>query len=69
MKAEFIKLENATISVQRVHGAPIGHENLIVIDELEKSSIKKGVLVLNISHVKAIELIKQLSQSILDTPF
>ena len=69
MKPEFIKLDNCSLSIQRVHTKQEETPNLLVIDEIDKRDIKKGSLVVRLSHVKAIELIKQLSQSILDTPF
>ena len=68
MTPEFIKLDNCSMSVQRVHIAPEGYENLIVIDDLCEDQVNKGVLLLRLSHLQAVELIKQLSVSILDTP-
>ena len=69
MESKFIKLDNCSVSVQRVHKAPKGAENLIVIDEIEKCSVKKGTLLLHLSHLQAVELIKQLSESITEAPF
>lgn len=68
MTPEFIKLDNCSVSVQRVHIAPEGYENLIVIDDLYEDQVNKGVLLLRLSHLQAVELIKQLSISILDKP-
>lgn len=68
MKAEFIRLDNCSVSVQRVHIAPEGYENLIVIDDLDEERVNNGALLLHLSHLQAVELIKQLSVSILAKP-
>lgn len=73
MKPQFIQLENCAVSVQTarttINGKPVMNENVIVIDDIQKSEVKKGVFVLRINDQDAIRLIQQLSEAILSTPF
>lgn len=70
METSFLQLDKCDISIQSstptINGIEQQMETILIIDGIDKRDIQKGALVMELTPENAVQMIKMLSESIME---